>query len=203
MAGFETLLTAGLTAAAQGAGTAAAVGAPMSILPAAATAGAAGSAASWANALGIVGTGVSAAGTILTGAQSRAASKMEAREMERLAKEERAAASRKANEKRRQMNLLLSRSQAVAADSGSGATDPTVLATEGGIAQEGEYQANVETYLGETRGRGYEGKAAITRQAGNDAFTSGLIGAGGTILSGVSSYYDRYGRKSGGALRYG
>jgi hypothetical protein len=216
MAGFETLLAAaaagaGTTAAASAGATASsfalfeALGAGTAAgFNAASAAGAtAAGAAGLGTALNLLGTGVSAGGQIISGQQAKKASKAEAAEFERLAGEEKAAAQRKAAEKRRQMNLLLSRSQAVSAASGAGATDPTVLATEGGIVEEGEYQAGVETYLGETRARGYQGKAALARAEGDDASTSSLISAGGTILSGIGSYYDRYGRRGGTALRYG
>jgi hypothetical protein len=209
MAGFATLLSAASASAALptassfalfealGAGTAAGFNA------ASAAGATAAGAAGIGTALNLLGTGVSAGGQIISGQQAKRASKAEAAELERMAGEEKAAAQRKASEKRRQMNLLLSRSQAVSAASGAGATDPTVLATEGGIVEEGEYQAGVETYLGETRARGYQGKAALARAEGDDAARSSFINAGGTILSGIGSYYDRYGRRGGTALRYG
>jgi hypothetical protein len=209
MAGFATLLSAASASAALptassfalaelvGGGTAAGFNA------ASAAGATAAGAAGIGTALNLLGTGVSAGGQIISGQQAKKASKAEAAEFERIASEEKAAAQRKASEKRRQMNLLLSRSQAVSAASGAGATDPTVLATEGGIVEEGEYQAGVETYLGETRARGYQGKAALARAEGSDAAKSSLISAGGTILSGIGSYYDRYGRRGGTALRYG
>lgn len=195
MAGFEQL------ALAAAAGEATAASAASAALGGAAS-GAGG--AQTLQALQMLGTGLSAGGTILTGVQARAASRAQAREYERIAGEERAAAGQRAAEKRRRMNLLLSRSQAVAADSGAGATDPTVLVNEGNIFQEGEYQAAGEKYIGESRARGLETRADVSRTEGDVALGSSILGGAGTILSGVSSYYDKYGRRTNtSGLRYG
>lgn len=191
-------MAAGMSAAASGAGASVATALPTASSFALMELGGAGAgAASGGGGLGsmfsLLGTGVSAAGQIAAGQNAQAMANAEAAELKRRAAEERAAAQREAMEKRKKANLLLSRSQAVSAASGAGATDPTVLAVEGGIAKEGEYQADVENYLGESRARGLIHKAAMTQAEGADAKQASLFRAGGTILSGISPYFQRYG----------
>lgn len=133
----------------------------------------------------IVGTLVQAAGTIAQGNAANAQAKYEAKQLEQRAGQERAAAQREAIEKRRRSTLIQSRQQALAAASGAGATDPTVVDLIADTEAEGEYQALGQLFLGEERARGAEGQAAARRMEGRLAKRASRFGALSTIASGV------------------
>lgn len=194
MSGFETLLwTLGAAT-----GTA---GAPLSLASVAAAPSAAVTAA---QVLGTVATAGAAGATILSGVAAKEQSKAEAAELQRQAEEERALASQKRQQKIKETKLLLSRSQAISAASGAGATDPTVLALEGGIEAEGYNQGRMETAIGKSRSNALQFRAGQALAEGNTKLATSLFEGGGTILSGVSPYFAKYGRTSGSsALRYG
>ena len=82
----------------------------------------------------------------------------------------------------------MSRGQAVAAASGGGAGDPTVVNLMAGVGQEGKYQSGVALYEGETRGRGLEFDAKIRRMEGRQALFSGFIGGASSIINGFSDF---------------
>lgn len=137
---------------------------------------------------------------------------------ERVAGNERATAQRQAIEQQRQKRLTQSRAQAVAAASGGGALDPGVLDIMGGLEDQGNYNALVALYEGESSARNYENQAALTRwqgeqamnaagveawgsrvqgsnarAAGKQAMIGSFIDAGSSALSGGTSLYSKYG----------
>lgn len=150
---------------------------------------------------GIVGSVVSAGSSLLAGNQQAQAGRaqqqeadLEAAQLAQTAGQERAAAQQKAIEQRRQARLAQSRNQAVAAASGGGATDPTVLALDSSLAGEGELNALTELYQGEAKARGLEGQAAATqyqgklaRFSGRQAMGGAFFGSGAGLLSGVGN----------------
>lgn len=164
--------------------------------------------------MGIVGTLVSAAGTIVGGIAAKqqadaqaAALEYRAKEEEKAAQEARASGQRQALEQRRNAALTGSMLVARAAASGAGATDPTILNLGTNIAERGEYLALTEKYKGEQRARGLEDQAAGDRwsaaatesSAGTAMFGSflgagaGLMGGiGKTLMGGGSSAFGRY-----------
>ena len=135
--------------------------------------------------LGLVGTGVSAYGTIAAGQQAKANANFEATQMTQQATEERAAAQRQAQDVTQKTNLLLSRQRAVAAASGFGASDPTVQNLEGDVIQKGAYQAGLVRYGGDARAQALNTQAAATRASGQATATGSLFSAFGTLASGV------------------
>jgi hypothetical protein len=171
MSGLEPLLLAGLTAG----GATAGAGAGISL-------GAIGTAAA------IGGSALAAIGSIQQGNSARAAAEAEALQAERKASEEQSAAQRNAEQKRKQAQLVMSRQQAVAASSGGGATDVGVLDLMGDVAAQGELMAQEDIYRGRAKADGLEYSAAVRRMAGNNAQTAGVIGAGTSILNGVSTW---------------
>jgi hypothetical protein len=141
-----------------------------------------------------------------------------ARQNENIAGQERAKSQRIAIEQQREKRLAQSTGQAVAAASGGGALDPGVLDIMGGIEDQGNYNALVALYEGESSARNFESQAALTRwqgsnalaaskmeaagsrtqgsmarSAGNSAFTSSLLKGGGQALSSGTSLYSKYG----------
>lgn len=111
-----------------------------------------------------------------------------------------ASSQRKALNERRQAQLVSSRALAVAASSGAGASDPTVLDIQAGIQGQGEYNAMAALYEGHEANREAMMQAqqlrmgaANDRSQASDTLTAGWLNAGSTILSGGSSLYDKYG----------
>ena len=131
----------------------------------------------------VAGTALSAGSTIL-GANSEAKQyKSAAAQLDVQAGAERAMSQRDAFEQRRQARLLSSRGLAVAAASGAGADDPTVVNALADIEGEGEYRALTALYNGEEQARADESQAKAYRKAGKNAKLAGYLKAGGTILS--------------------
>jgi hypothetical protein len=157
-------------------------------------------------ALMMAGTAVSAASTIAggnaaaqVGSMTQQAMEFRAKGNEQAAQESRAASQRTAFDKRHEATLVGSRLQAVAAASGGGATDPSVLKLGEDIAGEGEYGALLESYKGENRARGLLDQAAADRFSGEMAMFEGRskrsasrLSAFGSILSGAGSAWGTY-----------
>src|SRR5574341_759638 len=127
------------------------------------------------------------------GAAQQQAAEYEARQMEV------AAGQRAAQEQRRQAKLVASRALALAAASGAGAADPTVVDIIGDITGEGAYRAAVALYEGEEQARTMRAQAKATRYSGAVAEAGGRtqrqaaqIGAFGSLLAGAGSLYEKY-----------
>lgn len=104
-----------------------------------------------------------------------------------------AASQRQSAEELRQADLVASRALAVAAASGGGASDPTVVAVLARTRGEGVYRANLALYEGAERAR-----AIRIQGAGADIDTSGVMAganaaAFGRIAREGLSLYARYG----------
>lgn len=132
---------------------------------------------------------ISAAGTIMSGNAARGAANYQAAQSEQQAGQERAVSQRHSIEQRRQAGLANSRVTAVAAASGAGATDPTVLNIESNNAGIGEYNALSALYTGEEKARGLEMNASATRYEGQQKRQASLFQAGGDMLSGAGKAY--------------
>ena len=116
------------------------------------------------------------------------------------ANEERALAILRGKEARRQATLKSSRAQAINAASGGGAFDPSIVNLMGDIAAEGEYNAGIEMFEGESAAQDLEFGAELdryqgeqARRAGKAAKRAGFMKAATTALKGGSSLYDKYG----------
>lgn len=190
MSGLEPLLAA----AAVGAGETAAVGAAAGTA-AAASAAPTLSLGSLGSVAGIGGSVLSGVGSIVNANSQADAARAEAAQLERAAGEAQAAAQRNAERKRKEAQLIMSRQQALAAKSGGGATDSTVLDLMAGAKGEGELQGRMLQYEGDERAAGLTYQAAIKRAMADRAQTAGWIGAGASVLSGLNSW-NRY-RKFG------
>lgn len=103
----------------------------------------------------------------------------------------------------RRTKLLASRALAVAASSGGGASDPTVVNAIAGIASEGAYRRAVAIYQGDDAARRLEMQAESTEYEAKNrsaaekrAAYSGFLGAGTSLLKGTarsSSLRAKYG----------
>lgn len=129
--------------------------------------------------------------------------------MEQSAGQERAASQRAAIEEQRKGRLIGSRAQAIAAASGGGALDPTIVNLLGDIGTEQEFRSATALYQGEERARALEYVAVLqragmagdlyaaeaSRSAGEAARNRALLAGAGTVAGGagrlVSNIYDR------------
>lgn len=155
--------------------------------------------------LNMIGSGLSIAGHLGASSAARAAGRAQreaaeytAGQLEASKGQQRAAAQRASIEEIRKSMALQSRALAVAAASGGGALDPTVLALISGISAEGQLAAETQIYNGNERARQLQDQAnavryegAIRDAAGQIASKNELLKIGGTILSGVDK--DWYG----------
>jgi hypothetical protein len=139
--------------------------------------------------------------------QEQAQANREADILEMRANESQAVGQRKAQEKRRQARIMQSRATAVAASSGAGAVDPSVLDAIGGIAGEGELAAANELYEGNDAASFQRYQAGVTRATGVNNGNqlryqgkinqyAGKMAATGTIIGGASSLYSMYNRSN-------
>jgi hypothetical protein len=138
-----------------------------------------------------------AAGTLMGSSAQKQAAESQAMQLEQNAGQARAISQREAAERRRSVRYAQSRVKALAASSGAGASDPTVVNLIADLEGEGEMGALAALYEGEEQARGMEYSAKVARRTGQAASTAGALRAGGTILGAASSWYDKYG--GGGA----
>lgn len=180
-------------------------GAVTTALPAAAVAAAPAAAAS----TGILGTGIgfgeilSAGGMLLSmksgmdqAAYQEAVAKAEAEALKQRSNEEAAAGQRAAETKRRQAALVGSRARALAASSGTLATDPTEIDAESDIAGQGEYNALAALYEGMAASRASQFQADIDLFKARRIRSAAPWSAAGTLFSGLSSIASKRGTSS-------
>lgn len=141
---------------------------------------------------GLAGNLLSGAGSIAGGMNAAQQAKMQARQLERQAQEEKAAARREAFRKREEGERIGSRQLAVAAASGGGVNDPTVLDIMGDTAAETEIQAEELEYAGNVRASDLENYASAVRAGGKQAATAGMVKGITSIASGGLSLYDKF-----------
>lgn len=134
----------------------------------------------------VAGT-IGAAGTIMEGNEARAGSKFEAAQLKAQADQEIGLAGEKAAEKAREAKLANSRNLAVAAASGAGAADPTVLQIMGDVEAQGIHNSLTEMFKGQTRRADLLSEANARKFAGKNAQTAGYLGAAGTLVEGIST----------------
>lgn len=110
-------------------------------------------------------------------AARRAAAEFEAQQLEQNAGQSISAAQRQAFETERTGKYTASRALALAAASGGGASDPTVMGTISQLASETAYRRSLDLYQGEERARQLRLGATAAR-------VSGEIGAEGVLNQG-------------------
>lgn len=141
--------------------------------------------------LGALGAAVSAVGSIAGGNAANKQAKQQSRILEQQAMEEKAAAYREAQRKRKEASVLESRQVAAAAVSGGGVNDPGVLDIIGDTAAEGEVQAQELKYAGDVRANDLSNQAASVRYTGKQEKTAGLIKGVSTIATTGASLYNK------------
>ena len=155
----------------------------------------------------IASVGLSAVGTIMgsqaaraEGKQAQANAMYQAKQTEMKAQETRAVSQRQALDQRRQGNLQQSRLQALAASSGGGADDPTIVKLGEDIAGQTEYQALANIYTGENQARGLDDQSQALIAQGQAARAGANAKAKGLMIQGASGIFkDITGFAAGGA----
>ena len=123
-----------------------------------------------------------------SGLREAQAREFQAAQLEQRAGQEQASAQRGALEQHRLASLVSSRALAVAAASGGGVSDPTIVNLLSMIAGEGAYRAGVSIYEGEEKARNLRMSAAAARMGAASAIEEGELRAGSYALGGFGSF---------------
>lgn len=136
---------------------------------------------------------VGAMGTIAAGKAQVAAAKAERKQLAIMAAEKQAVATREAQDKGREVKMLQSRSQAVAAASGAGATDPTVMELAGNIARYGNTQTRELVRQGQEEAKMLNYKGLVGVKNAQASAKVATLGAIGQVVGGFTSAFQNYG----------
>ena len=137
--------------------------------------------------LPMVAGGIGAVGTIYEGNVAQQNANFEAKQLKEQANREVGLAGERAAKVARDAKLANSRNLAVAAASGAGAADPTVLKIMGDVEAQGVHNSLTEMYKGFSRKADLLTEANVRKIGGANAKTGSFIGAAGTLLDGVST----------------
>lgn len=150
--------------------------------------------------MGASGASDAAGGARLAGQRTATAKRFEAVQLRQNAGQEVAAAQRQGMEEQRQARLVQSRQLALAAASGAGASDSTVVQMIARTEKEGSYRAAVALYGGAERARAMRMAAAGREYEAEGAIEAGESQAGAyesqglsMLLKGGSSLFSKYG----------
>jgi len=126
---------------------------------------------------------VAAAAQYMGGRAAKKSAISDAKQLQRRAGATRASAQRASNEERRDARYLLSRARALAAKSGGGVDDPSMVNVFGDIEAEGEYNALARLYDGEQEALGLQDAAKARRSEGNAAMNASYINTAAAAAS--------------------
>lgn len=134
---------------------------------------------------------IDAGGKIYSGFKAKEQAYNEAKQLEDKAGFTRALSQREGIEERRQADLLQSRALAVAAASGGGVSDPTVVNIIADLEEEGLRRSLDIMASGETAGRYMEKQAKMKRSSGKAALISGFIGGASSVAGEIEKAMTR------------
>jgi hypothetical protein len=146
--------------------------------------------------LSVLGSILQFSGAIQQGQQSQHASEFQADQLRQNGGQAQASSQRTAAEIDRQTQMVVSRSLAVAAASGGGASDPTVVNLIAQNAAEGAYRKAVALYNGDEANRGDQAQASAREYEGKSAKVSGYVAGASNLLSAgakSASLFQRFG----------
>jgi hypothetical protein len=154
------------------------------------------------NGLTAAGTLMGVGGQVYAGLAADRAGQSEAQQLQYAARATRESSQRAAAEERRQARLAQSRGLAVAAASGGGASDVTVVNTLADVAKEGEYRALSALYEGNEKAVGYQNAAKVAKAEGRSSALVGFMGGASSLLTGAAEggWFEKYGPKRAPAL---
>lgn len=134
------------------------------------------------------------------GDRAKVAAEFDAWQANRAGGQAMAVAQRQAREELRQADLQASRALAVAAASGGGVSDPTIVRLLANVRGEGVYRSHVALYEGEARARDLRLSGGSSRVAGAEAALEGVNRQTGALYAGFgsavrtgASLYEKYG----------
>lgn len=149
---------------------------------------------------GKIGADRAAGGARVSAARIAVARQFEAEQLRANAGQEIAAAQRAGMEEERQARLLQSRQIALAAASGAGASDPSVIQMISRTAKEGSYRAAVALYGGAEKARamrmaaaGKDYEATVALEGGEQKAEAYEIAGATELMKGGSSLFAKYG----------
>lgn len=140
-------------------------------------------------------------GAMMQGQQTQQAKQFEADQLRQNGGQAQAAAQRTAADIERQTQMVVSRSLAVAAASGGGASDPTVVNMIAQNAAEGAYRKAVALYGGDEKKRSADTQADALEYEGKNARAGSLLAGGSSLLAAsaqAASLYQRFGNNQPG-----
>lgn len=144
-----------------------------------------------------MGSIFSAAGQLMSGFSQYSIAKSQQIQLDQNANDAVGASQRQAFLDRLKTQAVQSRATAVAAASGAGATDPSVVNLQGEIGREGEYAALTDLYNGTAQAQQMRYQGAVTRYQGNQAVLASGIDALATLTGGSGgggqSLFDKFG----------
>lgn len=143
--------------------------------------------------IGLLGSAVSAVGTIAAGNAQAAAAQYQAKQDRINASQEQAAAQRKAEGERIKTNRFISSQKATAGLSGGGTADPSTLNQIGEAQKEGSLREAAALYEGQEKKRMWLTEAQAAEMEAKNAKQAAMIGAGSSIVSGLGSWAKAYG----------
>jgi hypothetical protein len=141
----------------------------------------------WGSALNTGGQMFGAFSTLLYGMQAKRADDFAASQARVNAGQAQAASQRQAYEVNKQTQLAESRALAVAAASGGGASDPTVVSIIAGLHAEGAYQRSIALYGGDEQARALNAKADALEYEGDSAQWNSILSGGGQLAKATAS----------------
>lgn len=139
-----------------------------------------------------VSTAIQAASTLAQGSAAKEMYNYQANQINQQAGQQRATAQRQAMEQQRAGAYAASRAQAVAANSGAGASDTTVANVEENLAGQTEYNRLSALFTGEERARGLQQQASTDVYSGQQAQTASRYKAIGTLAQGGETLFSKY-----------
>jgi hypothetical protein len=164
-----------------------------------------------------IGPAIQAGGTVLSaygqrqngadvafaGQQQQALAQYQAGQMRVNAIDAQATAQMNAHNIQQQQDYVTSRALAVAAASGGGASDPTVINLIARTAGEGAYRKSVALYEGKAKAQALNNQADATEYGGslaasnaNKTQSADNLAATTTLVKGAASLYDKYAKGS-------
>lgn len=132
----------------------------------------------------VMGTLVSARGSLEAGKAQEAAARYSAAQLRQNAGQVEASSQRASEEKTRQAKLMASRALAVAGASGAGVSDVTMQNLLAQITGEGKLASLTSLYEGQTEAAGMRRQATATEYEGASARTASRYKAFSTLLEG-------------------
>lgn len=141
----------------------------------------------------LAGTAIGVYGKVAGGYAQKGALDASASQLEQEGGQSVASGIQGAIQDRRRAAYVASNARAATAAGGLATTGTSAIANVGQIRGEGEYRALTSLYQGRDRASELDFRASGMRTAGSNAVTSGWISGISSVLSGGTSFYDKYG----------